>query len=89
MLARNTQLQRPPAHRARHHRTAPHPGPSPRHAGFTVQACFAAPFDAIRQHYASAVLAGLAPRSIVASARLERSVDAMESLFLGPLARRR
>jgi hypothetical protein len=48
-----------------------------------------APFDAMRHHYASIVMAGLMPRSIVASARLERALDTLESLILGPLARRR
>jgi len=47
------------------------------------------PFDAMRFHYANAVLAGLAQRSIRASARLEMALDAMEKLMLGPLARRR
>jgi hypothetical protein len=47
------------------------------------------PFDALRFHYASAVTAGLVQRSILASGVLERTIDALESLTLGPLARRR
>jgi hypothetical protein len=49
----------------------------------------AAPFDALRHQHASAVMAGLASRSLLASARLERWVHALESVMLGPLARRR
>ncbi len=47
------------------------------------------PFDALRFQYASAVVAGLARRSIVASGKLERALDAVEKLTLGPLARQR
>lgn len=54
-----------------------------------TQACLAAPFDAMRTHYASAVTVGLMPRSLLASGRFERSVDSLERLCLGPLARRR
>ena len=53
------------------------------------QAGLAAPFEAARLHYAGAVLAGLVPRSLLASARLERALDAAEKLCLGALARRR
>jgi len=49
----------------------------------------AAPFDALRRHYAHAVMAGLLPRSTIASGRLERLLDTMETLLLGPLARHR
>ena len=48
-----------------------------------------APFEALRFQYASALAAGLAPRSILASGRLEQAIDRLERLILGPLARRR
>jgi hypothetical protein len=47
------------------------------------------PFDALRFHYASAVTAGLAQRSSLASGTLERSLNALEKPLLGPLARQR
>ncbi len=47
------------------------------------------PFDAMRHHYASAVSAGLIRRSLIASGQLERTLDALEKLILGPLARQR
>lgn len=53
------------------------------------QACLSWPFDALRLQYASAVMAGLAQRSLRASAQLERALDTLERLVLGPLARRR
>lgn len=46
-------------------------------------------FDAVRHRYARAVTAGLTPRSLIASGRLERMLDALETMALGPLARRR
>lgn len=49
----------------------------------------AAPFEALRFQYASAVAAGLAQRSILASGRLEQAIDRLERLILGPLARQR
>jgi hypothetical protein len=52
-----------------------------------AQPVLALPFDAMRQHYAGAVIAGLVPRSLLDSARLERWLDALEALTLGPLAR--
>ncbi len=52
-----------------------------------AQPILALPFDAMRQHYAGAVRAGLVPRSLLDSARLERWLDALEVLMLGPLAR--
>lgn len=61
-------------------------------AGFgaaAAQPYLAAPFDALRLHYAGAVMAGLVPRSLRASARLEQRLHALESLTLGPLARQR
>lgn len=53
------------------------------------QACLAAPFEAMRSHYASAVMAGLVPRSLLACGQFERALDTLEKLCLGPLARRR
>ena len=55
------------------------------HAGQTL---LAMPFDALRAHYAAAVQAGLSQRSLLASARVERAIDSLETLVLGPLARR-
>ncbi len=52
-------------------------------------AFLAMPFDALRFQYASAVKAGLVPRSILASARAEQAIDRLEKLILGPLARQR
>jgi hypothetical protein len=49
----------------------------------------AMPFDALRLQYANAVMAGLVRRSILVSGELERAVDALEKLALGPLARQR
>jgi len=47
------------------------------------------PFDTLRFQYAGAVMAGLVPRSILASAKSERAIDLLEKLALGPAARRR
>lgn len=60
--------------------------PSPIGVG---QSVLAMPFDALRLQYASAVTAGLVPRSSLASGRLERSIDALERRVLGPFARQR
>jgi len=49
----------------------------------------AIPFDALRVQYASVVKAGLSQRSLLASGHLERTLDALEKLVLGPLARQR
>lgn len=49
----------------------------------------AMPFDGLRDQYASVVKTGLAPRSLLASGHLERTLGAMEKLILGPLARQR
>jgi hypothetical protein len=43
----------------------------------------------MRFQYASAVMAGLDQRSILASGKLERTLDALEKLILGSLARQR
>jgi len=53
------------------------------------QGLLAVPFDALRVQYASVVKAGLAQRSLLASANLERALDALEKLTLGSLARQR
>ena len=57
--------------------------------GGAGQAFLTVPFDAMRFQYASAVMAGLVQRSIIASAQLERALDTLEKLILGPLARQR
>jgi hypothetical protein len=49
---------------------------------------FASPlFDAWRAAYATAVVMGLMPRSMLASRDVERLVDALERSVLGPFAR--
>uniref|UniRef100_E6PTE6 Uncharacterized protein n=1 Tax=mine drainage metagenome TaxID=410659 RepID=E6PTE6_9ZZZZ len=53
-----------------------------------AKALLRAPFDAMRQQYASAVHAGLIERSLLASARFERKLGALERATLGPWARR-
>jgi hypothetical protein len=60
-----------------------------RFANGTTQAYLTMPFDAMRFQYAGAVMAGLVQRSIVASGQLERTLDTLEKLILGPLARQR
>lgn len=47
------------------------------------------PFDSLRAQYANVVMAGLTPRSLIASGQGERALDALEKLALGPLARQR
>jgi hypothetical protein len=64
--------------------------PPNRQQGETLNAAqpiLALPFDAIRQNYAGAVIAGLVPRSLLESARLERWLGALEAVTLGSLAR--
>lgn len=46
------------------------------------------PFDLLRAQHADAVRAGLLPRSLLESRDFEHSVDTMERVALGPLARR-
>ena len=46
------------------------------------------PFDAMREHYAGAVRAGLIECSQIASATFERKLVALERAALGPWARR-
>lgn len=48
----------------------------------------ALPFDALRAQYAAAVQAGFIERSLLASAHVERMLDSLERLILGPRARR-
>jgi hypothetical protein len=48
----------------------------------------ALPFDMAREQYAKSVRAGLVERSLIASARFERALSAMEYLTLGFMARR-
>lgn len=55
----------------------------------TVRRLLSAPFDLMRWQYAGAVGAGWVRRSLLSSARMERSIDALETLTLGPWARRR
>ena len=48
----------------------------------------ALPFDMAREQYAKSVRAGLVERSLLASARFERTLRAWETLTLGAMARR-
>jgi hypothetical protein len=48
----------------------------------------ALPFDMAREQYAKSVRAGLLERSLIASARVEHAISAMEQLSLGCMARR-
>jgi len=48
----------------------------------------ALPFDVVREQYAKSVRAGLVERSLLASARFERTLSALETLTLGVMARR-
>jgi hypothetical protein len=48
----------------------------------------ALPFDMAREQYAKSVRAGWVERSIIASARVEHAISAMEQFTLGCLARR-
>jgi hypothetical protein len=47
----------------------------------------ALPFDMAREQYAKSVRAGLVERSLIASARFERTLSALEGLTLGVMAR--
>ncbi len=53
-----------------------------------AKALLRVPFDAMREHYASAVRAGLIERSQIDSASFERKLVALERATLGPWARR-
>jgi hypothetical protein len=48
----------------------------------------ALPFDVAREQYAKSVRAGLVERSLLASARFERTLSALEKMTLGCMARR-
>jgi hypothetical protein len=52
-----------------------------------AQTILALPFDAMRQHHGGAVIAGLVPRALLHSARVERWVQALEALPLVSLGR--
>lgn len=47
------------------------------------------PFDMARAQYANAVKVGLIERSMLASARFGRMLNALEQITLGPWARQR
>ena len=57
-------------------------------ASRAMRDCLALPFEIARERYAFAVQAGLIERSLLASARYDQAVTAMEHLALGPWARR-
>ena len=89
MLAQTTRsrpVALPPSSGTSHALKFAYPEPT---SGAAGQPFLAMPFDAMRFQYASAVMAGLAQRSIIASGKLERALDALEKLILGPLARQR
>lgn len=48
----------------------------------------ALPFDMAREQYAKSVRAGLLERSMIASARFEHAISALEQFTLGGMARR-
>ncbi len=48
----------------------------------------ALPFDVAREQYAKSVRAGLVERSMIASARFEHALSALEQFTLGFMARR-
>jgi hypothetical protein len=48
----------------------------------------ALPFDMAREQYAKSVRAGLVERSLLASARFEQALSALERFTLGGMARR-
>ncbi len=54
-----------------------------------LQTVLCLPFDVARLNYAAAVRAGLIERSMLASARFGRLLNAMEAMTLGPFARSR
>ena len=58
------------------------------HVVASVRLALSIPFDAMRANHAGWVQAGWIEPSIIASGRLERMLDALEKLTLGPLARR-
>ena len=48
---------------------------------------FGLPFDVAREQYAKSVRAGLVERSLIASARFEHAISALERFTLGGMAR--
>jgi hypothetical protein len=64
---------------------APTPGLAPGLQWFTD--ALHMPFDLMRSQYAEAVHAGLLANSMLASRDFEHTVDALEHVALGPLAR--
>jgi hypothetical protein len=48
----------------------------------------ALPFDMAREQYAKSVRAGLVERSMIASAKFEQALSALERFTLGGMARR-
>ena len=48
----------------------------------------ALPFDMAREQYAKSVRAGLVERSMIASAKFEQALSALERFALGGMARR-
>lgn len=54
----------------------------------SLSRCLAAPFDAMRVAYGNAVQLGLAPRSMLVSRDIEKTLAALERVTLGPWARR-
>jgi hypothetical protein len=77
--------------------TRPHDGESPRRWFGTSGAVREAsrplrvvhPFDVPRHLHAAAIRAGVRPRSMIESGLFEQWLHALESVLLGPLARRR
>ena len=63
--------------------------PKPEFVTNAGQRLLSLPFDILRAQYASMVMAGLAIRSLMASAQGERALDVLGKLALGPLARQR
>ncbi|HOM12743.1 MAG TPA: hypothetical protein PLB41_05435 [Rubrivivax sp.] len=53
-----------------------------------LRALLALPFDLARHQHAAGVRAGALPRSMLESQRFEQQLGLLESLSLGPLARR-
>ncbi len=58
-----------------------------RQASQHQQTVLSLPFDLAREHYSKAVRAGLVEKSLIASARFERTLSALEICTLGPWAR--
>jgi hypothetical protein len=54
-----------------------------------MQAALGLPFDLARENYATAVRAGLIEKSMLASAKFGRSLNRLEAMTMGPLARSR